>query len=196
MTRKKNKRSEIPGGTKITFTVNINCQRVTGWEALFVGTRKPEPEVAAPSQVSKAGSALFSFFMQKPAFSDFPTDTSKWRELGAVAVHEVSLKGGRHGRKHKLLQQIQPLRLICWHLRGGQLHILYAAGELFYSSGSQIIQVYSSARSCRKELLPSTLSSLLFFSLPLSCFIHMQQVSSLSSRGNRPVTRLSFAAAF
>lgn len=146
--------------------MNINCQRVTGWEALFVGTRKPEPEVAAPSQVSKAGSALFSFFTQKPAFSDFPTDTSKWRELGAVAVHEVSLKGGRHGRKHKLLQQIQPLRLICWHLRGGQLHILYAAGELFYSSGS------------------------------LSCFIHMQQVSSLSSRGNRPVTRLSFAPAF
>lgn len=43
----------------------------------------------------------------------------------------------------------------------------------FTALASQVIQAYSSAHSCRTELLPSTLPHYcFFFSLPLSYFIH------------------------
>lgn len=50
---------------------------------------------------------------------------------------------------------VQPAYLLEFKRRPA--HISYGAGELIYSSGSQVIQAYSSAHSCRTELLPSTL---------------------------------------
>lgn len=64
------KRPEIPGERKITFTVNINCQKVTCWEALLVGTRKCSTFTGVEGSISS-----FLLLHAENCFFPFPSDT-------------------------------------------------------------------------------------------------------------------------